>query len=79
MLLFSGDSGIIRTLDVPIYLCRIKDGHVYCIDRLCKTRVLSIDPTEYRFKVALVRRQSEEVRTPTYVCMHVAWLGKCVE
>lgn len=55
------DHGIIRTLDVPIYITRIKDSNVYCLDRECRPRVLAIDPTEYRFKLALVNRKYEEV------------------
>lgn len=59
--LTNGDHGIIRTLDVPIYITRVKDSNVYCLDRECRPRVLSIDPTEYRFKLALVNRKYEEV------------------
>jgi coatomer protein complex subunit alpha (xenin) len=56
------DHGIIRTLDLPIYVTRIKGTNVYCLDRECRPRVLNIDPTEYRFKLALVNRKYEEVR-----------------
>ncbi|XP_055945211.1 coatomer subunit alpha-like [Argiope bruennichi] len=59
--LTNGDHGIIRTLDVPIYITRVKDSNVYCLDRECRPRVLTIDPTEYRFKLALVNRKYEEV------------------
>ena len=56
-----GDSGIIRTLDMPIYITKIKGNQVYCLDRQCKTRVLPIDNTEFQFKVALVRRNIDQV------------------
>lgn len=56
-----GDSGIIRTLDVPIYVTKIKKNQVFCLDRQCRTRVLPIDNTEFKFKVALVRRNYDEV------------------
>jgi coatomer protein complex subunit alpha (xenin) len=56
-----GDSGIIRTIDMPFYITKVKGNEIYCLDRFCKTRVLAIDPTEYRFKVALVRRKYDEV------------------
>jgi len=56
-----GDHGIIRTLDVPIYITRIKGNSVYCLDRECRPRVLTIDPTEYRFKLALLNRKYDEV------------------
>uniref|UniRef100_A0A2R5L8Q5 Coatomer subunit alpha n=1 Tax=Ornithodoros turicata TaxID=34597 RepID=A0A2R5L8Q5_9ACAR len=59
--LTNGDHGIIRTLDLPIYITRVKDSSVYCLDRECRPRVLGIDPTEYRFKLALVNRKYEEV------------------
>ena len=44
-----------------MYLVRIKGRSVYCLDRSAKPRVLSIDPTEYRFKLALVKRNYEEM------------------
>nr|XP_042913225.1 coatomer subunit alpha-like [Parasteatoda tepidariorum] len=59
--LTNGDHGIIRTLDVPIYITKVKDSNVYCLDRECRPRVLTIDPTEYKFKLALVNRKYEEV------------------
>ncbi|KAJ6225704.1 hypothetical protein RDWZM_004249 [Blomia tropicalis] len=59
--LLNGDYGIIRTLDLPIYITRIKDQHVYCLDREVKPKILNIDSTEYRFKLALVNRKYDEV------------------
>ncbi|TSL47686.1 Coatomer subunit alpha [Bagarius yarrelli] len=59
--LTSGDHGIIRTLDLPIYVTRVRGNSVYCLDRECRPRVLNIDPTEYRFKLALVNRKYDEV------------------
>ena len=56
------DHGIIRTLDLPIYITRIKGNSVYCLDRESRPRVLTIDPTEFKFKLALVNRKYEEVR-----------------
>ncbi|XP_040579551.1 coatomer subunit alpha isoform X3 [Lepeophtheirus salmonis] len=57
----NGDHGIIRTLDLPIYLTRIKGSQVFCLDRECKPRILNIDPTEYKFKLALINRKYDEV------------------
>ncbi|XP_049801148.1 coatomer subunit alpha [Schistocerca nitens] len=57
----NGDYGIIRTLDLPIYITRVKGNQVFCLDRECKPRVLSIDPTEFKFKLALINRRYEEV------------------
>ncbi|XP_031557525.1 coatomer subunit alpha-like isoform X1 [Actinia tenebrosa] len=59
--LTNGDHGIIRTLDLPIYITRVKGSSVYCLDRECKTRVLGIDPTEFKFKLALIHRKYDEV------------------
>lgn len=56
-----GDHGIIRTLDLPIYITRVKGSQVFCLDRELKTRVLNIDTTEYKFKLALIHRKYEEV------------------
>ncbi|KAL5010139.1 hypothetical protein ScPMuIL_012444 [Solemya velum] len=59
--LTNGDHGIIRTLDLPIYITRVKGTSVYCLDRMCRPHVLGIDPTEFKFKMALVNRKYEEV------------------
>ena len=61
--LLNGDNGIVRTLDQTVYLVRVKGRALYCLDRMAKPKVLSIDPTEYRFKLALVRRNYEEMLT----------------
>lgn len=59
--LLNGDNGIVRTLDQTVYLVRVKGRNVYCLDRSAKPRILQIDPTEYRFKLALVKRNYEEM------------------
>ncbi|KAL7927285.1 Coatomer, alpha subunit [Trichoderma austrokoningii] len=59
--LLNGDNGIVRTLDQTVYLVRVKGRNVYCLDRAAKPRILRIDPTEYRFKMALVKRNYEEM------------------
>lgn len=61
LLVSCSDHGIIRTLDLPIYVTRVRGNSVYCLDRECRPRVLTIDPTEYRFKLALVNRKYDEV------------------
>lgn len=55
------DNGIVRTLDQTIYLVRVKARVVYCLDRVSRPKILNIDPTEYRFKLALVKRNYEEM------------------
>ncbi|RYP73448.1 hypothetical protein DL771_003620 [Monosporascus sp. 5C6A] len=59
--LMNGDNGIVRTLDQTVYLVRVKGRNVYCLDRAAKPKVLNIDPTEYRFKLSLVKRNYEEM------------------
>ncbi|CAK8683346.1 unnamed protein product [Clavelina lepadiformis] len=59
--LTNGDHGIIRTLDLPIYITRVRGTSVYCLDRETRPRVLAIDPTEFKFKMALVNRKYDEV------------------
>ncbi|RDL31778.1 uncharacterized protein BP5553_09180 [Venustampulla echinocandica] len=59
--LLNGDNGIVRTLDQTVYLVRVKARSVYCLDRNAKPKILNIDPTEYRFKLALVKRNYEEM------------------
>ncbi|KDO30127.1 hypothetical protein SPRG_19862 [Saprolegnia parasitica CBS 223.65] len=53
----NGDSGLIRSLDVPVYLTRLEDSKLYCLDRDAKMRILSIDLTECEFKLALAAKQ----------------------
>lgn len=55
------DNGIIKTLDQPVYLTRIKGKVVHCLDRNAKPTAIPIDPTEYRFKLALMRKNYDEV------------------
>ncbi|KAK4992908.1 hypothetical protein LTR50_000814 [Elasticomyces elasticus] len=59
--LMNGDNGIVRTLEHTVYLVRVKGRSIYCLDRTAKPKVLTIDPTEYRFKLALVRRHYDEM------------------
>ena len=59
--LLNGDNGIVRTLDQTVYLVKVRARSIYCLDRAAKPKVLDIDPTEYRFKLALVKRNYEEM------------------
>lgn len=79
--LLNGDNGIVRTLDQTVYLTRVKARSVYCLDRSSKPKTLDIDPTEYRFKLALVKRNYEEmlqiIRTSSLVGQSIiAYLQK---
>ncbi|GAB7346663.1 hypothetical protein MBLNU459_g1792t1 [Dothideomycetes sp. NU459] len=59
--LMNGDNGIVRTLEQTVYLVRVKGRSVYCLDRAAKPKMMTIDPTEYRFKMALVKRHYDEM------------------
>ncbi|XP_072049664.1 coatomer subunit alpha-like [Amphiura filiformis] len=71
----NGDHGIIRTLDVPIYITRVKGQNVYCLDRECRPRVLNIDPTEFKFKLALIHRKYDEV---LHMVRHAKLVGQSI-
>eukprot|EP00003_Mantamonas_plastica_P024157 TRINITY_DN4465_c0_g1_i4.p1 TRINITY_DN4465_c0_g1~~TRINITY_DN4465_c0_g1_i4.p1 ORF type:complete len:1033 (-),score=367.66 TRINITY_DN4465_c0_g1_i4:157-3255(-) len=57
----SGDAGVIRTLENPIYITKVKGSTVYALDRKFKNRVIGIDNTEYRFKLALSQKKYGDV------------------
>jgi coatomer protein complex subunit alpha (xenin) len=65
------DHGVICTLDNPVYLTRVKGKTVHCLDRSARPRTITFDPTEYRFKLALLRNNHEEmlhiIRTSTLI------------
>lgn len=58
---FVRDHGVICTLDNPVYLTRVKGKTVHCLDRSARPRTITIDPTEFRFKLALLRNNYEEM------------------
>ncbi|TYZ51366.1 hypothetical protein PybrP1_006004 [[Pythium] brassicae (nom. inval.)] len=59
--LTNGDSGIIRTLDVPVYLTHLDGAKLYCLDREAKMRTMAVDLTECEFKIALSKKNFTEV------------------
>lgn len=38
----NGDSGIIRTLEVPVYITRVSGSSLHCLDRDGKTRQIQV-------------------------------------
>ena len=46
---------------MPIYLTKIKGSQVHCLDRQVRARIMNVDVTEFRFKLALVNRKYDEV------------------
>ncbi|XP_017770594.1 PREDICTED: coatomer subunit alpha [Nicrophorus vespilloides] len=71
----NGDNGIIRTLELPIYITRVKGNHLFCLDREYKPRMLTIDPTEFKFKLALINHNYEEV---LYIVRNSRLVGQAI-
>jgi coatomer subunit alpha len=59
--LLNGDGGIVKTLESTVYLQRVRGNRVFCLDRTAKPKIITISPTEYLFKLALTRRNYEEM------------------
>ncbi|XP_021889806.1 coatomer subunit alpha-1 isoform X2 [Carica papaya] len=57
----NGDNGIIRTLDVPIYITKVSGNTIFCLERDGKNRIVVIDSTEYMFKLSLIRKRYDHV------------------
>ncbi|KAK7277259.1 hypothetical protein RIF29_18410 [Crotalaria pallida] len=57
----NGDSGIIKTLDVPIYITKVSGNTIFCLDRDGKSRSIIIDATEYIFKLSLLKKRYDHV------------------
>ncbi|KAJ1440961.1 WD40/YVTN repeat-like-containing domain superfamily [Sesbania bispinosa] len=53
----NGDSGIIKTLDVPIYITKVVGKHIFCLGRDGKNKAITIDATEYVFKLSLLKKR----------------------
>ena len=60
-LLANGDTGIIRTLEVPLYISSASNGTLHCLDREGKVRKIAIDPTECQFKLCLHKKEFDKV------------------
>mmetsp|Transcript_10079 Transcript_10079/g.32872 ORF Transcript_10079/g.32872 Transcript_10079/m.32872 type:complete len:1080 (+) Transcript_10079:122-3361(+) len=73
--LTSGDTGTLRTLDMPVYLTQVLKGKLHCLDRECKTRILSIDMTEANFKLALESKNYAEVM---HIIRHARLCGEAL-
>ncbi|TYH94473.1 hypothetical protein ES332_A12G043900v1 [Gossypium tomentosum] len=57
----NGDSGIIRTLEIPIYITKVSGHTIFCLDRDGKNKSVVIDATEYIFKLSLLRKRYDHV------------------
>lgn len=66
---------MICTLDNPVYLTRVKGKTVHCLDRSARPRTITFDPTEYRFKLALLKNNYEEM---LYIIKTSTLLGQSI-
>nr|KYP60664.1 Coatomer subunit alpha-2 [Cajanus cajan] len=57
----NGDNGIIKTLDIPIYITKVSGNTIFCLDRDGKNRAIIIDATEYIFKLSLLKKRYDHV------------------
>lgn len=60
-LLPNGDTGIIRTLDERTYITSVNNSTITYLDRNSNVAKLTIDATEYLFKVALMKKKNKDV------------------
>lgn len=58
----NGDNGIVSTLSQPIYLTRVRGPAVCYLNREGNPGILPIDPTEYAFKLLLLRKRYDDVK-----------------
>eukprot|EP00186_Timspurckia_oligopyrenoides_P004196 CAMPEP_0182445378 /NCGR_PEP_ID=MMETSP1172-20130603/3522_1 /TAXON_ID=708627 /ORGANISM="Timspurckia oligopyrenoides, Strain CCMP3278" /LENGTH=1243 /DNA_ID=CAMNT_0024641141 /DNA_START=159 /DNA_END=3889 /DNA_ORIENTATION=+ len=58
----NGDNGIVSTLENPIYITRVRGPAVCYLDREGNPGIMPIDPTEYTFKLLLLRKRYDDVR-----------------
>lgn len=57
----NGDSGIIKTLDVPVYITKVSRKSLYCLNRDGKNRIIQIDTIDCVFKLALSKKKYDYV------------------
>lgn len=68
----TGDTGTIRTLDIPIYAQTIVKDQLFCLDREARAKVMEIDTTEARFKLALAKKKVRSICSFEIFC-HRFW------
>ena len=59
--LANGDTGIIRTLEQPVYVTKVHKKQMFVVDRDGKVKVIAIDTTEALFKLALENKRYGQV------------------
>jgi coatomer protein complex subunit alpha (xenin) len=61
--LVNGNSGTIKTLALPIYIVKARTNNISFVDREGEAGCITIDSTEYKFKLALAEGRTKEIRT----------------
>ncbi|CAF3532337.1 unnamed protein product [Rotaria sp. Silwood2] len=56
--LMTSDHGNIPKFDLPIYVAKIKENIVFCLETEARPRLLNIDPTEFKFKLVLILKDN---------------------
>lgn len=59
--LLNGDSGVLKSLSQTLYVVNVVGNTVVCLSRSGAAHLIRVDPTEYRFKRALVNKNFKEV------------------
>ncbi|KAG1837468.1 coatomer WD associated region-domain-containing protein, partial [Suillus tomentosus] len=63
------DRGVICTLDNPVYLTCVEGKTAHCLDRSARPCTITFNPTEYHFKLVLLRNNYDKmlhiIRTST--------------
>ncbi|KAL3514716.1 hypothetical protein ACH5RR_027433 [Cinchona calisaya] len=56
-----GETGIIKTLDFPIYITKICGNRIFCFDRQGRIQPIIVNSTEYTFKLFVIRKKFDQV------------------
>lgn len=59
--LLNGDNGVLRTMEEITYVAEVSKSEVTLLTRRSSVETVTIDPTEYRFKLALINKNFAEV------------------
>ena len=73
--LLDGDTGIIKTIDEPCYIVRVNGNLIHVLTRQGAVQVIPFDPTEYKFKLALISRNYDQVY---YMIQNSSLVGQAI-
>eukprot|EP00298_Acanthocystis_sp_HF-20_P017279 c21715_g1_i3.p1 GENE.c21715_g1_i3~~c21715_g1_i3.p1 ORF type:complete len:1077 (-),score=472.35 c21715_g1_i3:10-3240(-) len=58
----NGDHGIIRTLEIPLYITKVHGDVIQCLDRDGQNKSIFVDSAEFAFKASLHKRDFAAVK-----------------